>query len=363
MPASQSTKAMLQALDGIVLRKPPFWLMRQAGRYLPEYRELREYAKNFLEFCYTPDLAVEASLQPIRRYHMDAAILFSDILVIPDALGQAVEFRESEGPVLDPIRTDADLKKLNPGHVLDHLHPVFETIRRLAREIPASAALIGFAGSPWTVAVYMVEGRGGSDCRRIKDWARQAPTGLQTLIDLLVEATAEYLAEQARNGAEVIQLFDSWAGIFAQPKDAAGFRRWVIEPTRRIVELLAETCPGVPVIGFPRGAGDLAKDYAAATGIRGIGLDSETPLDWIAESLQPIATVQGNLSNRTLVAGGAAMERDATRILETLGGGPFIFNLGHGVLPETPPDHVARLCELVRNWRGPADATKESAAR
>ena len=341
------------------------WLMRQAGRYLPEYRKLREGVRNFLEFCYTPDLAVEVSLQPIRRFHMDAAILFSDILVIPDALGQKLEFRENEGPVLDPVQSETDLKRLNAGRVLDHLRPVFETVRRLAREIPAETALIGFAGSPWTVAVYMVEGRGGGDCRRIMDWARQEPDGLQRLIDLLVEATVAYLAEQARNGAEAIQLFDSWAGAFAElrVRDAAGFRRWVIEPTRRIVGQLAARCPEVPVIGFPRGAGDLARDYATATGIRGIGLDSETPLDWIAKILQPICTVQGNLSNRVLVEGGEPLEREATRVLEALAGGPFIFNLGHGVLPETPPEHVARLCELVRNWRGPAGATRKGTAR
>ena len=346
------TKPMLQALDGTVLERPPFWLMRQAGRYLPEYRKLREGVKSFLEFCYTPDLAVEVSLQPLKRFHMDAAILFSDILVIPDALGQQVDFVEGEGPVLAPVRTLAQVRKLERARVLDHLAPVFETVGRLATAIPAATALIGFAGSPWTVAVYMVEGRGGGNCTRIKDWAGREPAGFQALIDLLVDATADYLAEQARSGAEVIQLFDSWAGALAGPGDEAGFKHWVIEPTRRLVEILGERCPGLPVIGFPRGVGRLAEDYAAATGVHGVSLDSEAPLAWVAETLQPMLTVQGNLSNRVLVEGGEALERETARILETLSGGPFIFNLGHGVLPETPPEHVARLSEIVLGWPG-----------
>ncbi len=344
IPSDQ--KLMLQALNGVVLERPPFWLMRQAGRYLPEYREIRKTAKNFLGFCYTPDLAVEVTLQPLRRFHMDAAILFSDILVLPDALGQKVEFREGEGPVLEPIRSTAAVKALNKDGIKDHLAPVFETVRRLSREIPEETALIGFAGAPWTVAVYMVEGRGGTDCGTIKSWANDAPDDFQALMDLLVESTADYLAEQVKNGAEIIQIFDSWAGVL----DEDQFRKWSVQPTRRIVEILRDRCPEVPVIGFPRNAGSKIADYVTGTGVNGISLDQETGLSWIAETLQPLCTVQGNLDNQTLLDGGEALDRETLEILRVLSGGPFIFNLGHGVLPATPPEHVARVAELVRGW-------------
>ena len=328
------------------MERPPFWLMRQAGRYLPEYRELRKNSKNFLDFCYTPDLAVEVTLQPLRRYHMDAAILFSDILVIPDALGQKVEFLEGEGPVLDPVRSMEDIKKLTPENIAGHLVPVFETLKRLAVEIPEQTALIGFAGSPWTIAVYMVEGRGGTDHSRVLEWAKTQAEEFQMLIDLLVEATSEYLIGQVESGAEIIQLFDSWAGVL----NTEEFHRWSVEPTRRIVERLHDHCPGVPVIGFPRNVGQMAADYVSKTGVDGVSLDQDMPLAWIAETLQPICTVQGNLDNKVLIAGGRELDRATVNILKALSGGPFIFNLGHGVLPETSPDHVARVAELVRGW-------------
>jgi len=350
MTPRESQKPLLQALAGRVPERPPWWLMRQAGRYLPEYRALRERAAGFLDFCYTPELAVEATLQPLRRFGMDAAILFSDILVIPDALGQEVDFLEGEGPMLRPIRRAEDIKALKKKQVLDRLRPVFETIKRLSLNLPARTALIGFAGAPWTVAVYMVEGRGGTDLGTIRAWAREDRDGFQALIDLLVAATADYLAEQVRSGAEAVQLFDSWAGAL----DDDEFRRWVTAPTRRIVDTLAAACPGVPVIGFPRGAGRRAEAYVDATGVAGVGLDHDVPLDWIAGTLQPKCTVQGNLDNRALVAGGAGMERQARAVLEALAGGPLIFNLAHGVLPETPPEHVARLAEIIRAW--PASA-------
>ena len=352
MTKPSDQKLMLQALNGVVLDRPPFWLMRQAGRYLPEYREVRKTAKNFLQFCYTPDLAVEITLQPLRRFHMDAAILFSDILVLPDALGQKVEFLEGEGPVLEPLRSVEDVKKLDNHRIKDHLAPVFETVRRLAREIPEETALIGFAGAPWTVAVYMVEGRGGTDCGKIKTWAGEAPDDFQALMDLLVESTAEYLAEQVKNGAEIIQIFDSWAGVL----DEDQFWKWSVQPTRRIVEILRDRCPGVPVIGFPRNAGPKTADYVTGTGVDGVSLDQETELSWIAETLQPLCTVQGNLDNQTLFDGGEALERETLEILGALSGGPFIFNLGHGVLPKTPPENVARVAELVRGWPGTGEA-------
>lgn len=339
-------KLMLRALKGEVLERPPFWFMRQAGRYLPEYREVRKQSKNFLDFCYSPDLTVEATLQPLRRYNMDAAILFSDILVLPDALGQKVEFREGEGPVFKPIRSVADIDSLSSDRIEDHLAPVFETVGRLTKEIPKETALIGFAGAPWTVAVYMVEGRGGTDCGRIRKWADDASDEFQKLVNLLVDTTTVYLTRQVESGAEIIQLFDSWAGILNEEQ----FRRWSIEPTRRIVDRLRESCPGVPVIGFPRHAGPLAERYVIDTGIDGISLDQDTSLEWIAETLQPKCTVQGNLDNQILIEGGEALDRETIGILKALSKGPFIFNLGHGVLPATPPEHVARVAELVLGW-------------
>ncbi len=348
---------MLLALAGKVLKRPPLWLMRQAGRYLPEYRALRDRAGTFLEFCYTPELAAEATLQPLKRFGMDAAILFSDILVVPDGLGQAVDFREGEGPVLQPVRRQEDIKALKLNKVLDHLRPVFETIKRVSLNLPAATALIGFAGAPWTVAVYMVEGRGGTDLGTIRTWAKTAPDQFQALIDVLVDATADYLIEQARSGVEAVQLFDSWAGAL----DEAAFRRWAIAPTRRLVERLAAACPGVPVIGFPRGAGKRAEAYVDETGVAGVSLDQTVDVAWIASTLQPKCTVQGNLDNQALRDGGAELERQTRRILDALAGGPFIFNLGHGVLPETPPEHVARLAEIVRGW--PASARQGGTGR
>lgn len=358
MTVPSDQKLMLRALKGETLERPPFWFMRQAGRYLPEYREIRKNSKNFLGFCYTPDLTVEVTLQPLRRYHMDAAILFSDILVLPDALGQKVEFLEGEGPVLEPVRSVQEVKRLSQNRIKDHLAPVFETVNRLAREIPEQTALIGFAGAPWTVAVYMVEGQGGTKCAKIRQWADDDPEDFQVLMDLLVESTADYLSGQVENGAEIIQLFDSWAGILNEDQ----FRRWIIEPTRRIVEKLRETCPGVPVIGFPRNVGTLAEAYVTETGVNGVSLDQETPLDWIAGTLQPKCTVQGNLDNQLLITGGEALDRATVEILEALSGGPFIFNLGHGILPETPPEHVARVAELILGWPGSGKNSGEGTA-
>ncbi len=343
-----STKPLLRALRGEALPRPPIWLMRQAGRYLPEYRQVRERAEDFLQFCYTPDLAVEVTMQPWRRYAMDGVILFSDILVVPDALGQAVRFDGARGPVLEPVRSVEDLNRLSLGRLRGHLAPVFETIRRLSGEISGETALIGFAGAPWTLAVYMVEGRGGTDCGRARTWAYNAPMEFQGLIDLLVDATAAYLIEQVENGVEAVQIFDSWAGVLGESQ----FRRWVIAPTAEIVGRLKAACPGVPVIGFPRGAGVLYKEYVEQTGVHGVSVDSTVSAQWAREVLQGLCTVQGNLDNQVLVAGGQALEQETIRILETLAGGPFIFNLGHGILPETPPEHVARLAELVRGWCG-----------
>ncbi len=339
-------KLFLRAFNGKTFPRPPFWLMRQAGRYLPEYREIRRKAKNFLEFCHTPELAVEATMQPLWRYAMDAAILFSDILVIPDALGQKVEFREGEGPILKPLRSIADIENLKAGGMIEHLAPVFETIRILSGEIPDETTLIGFAGAPWTVAVYMVEGQSGTDCREIKTWAYKEPDEFNKLIGLLVESTTTYLIEQVNNGVEAVQLFDSWAGVLGESQ----FRRWVISPTAEIVGRFKAACPDIPIIGFPRNAGALYEDYVEKTGVDAISLDSIVPLDWARETLQSRCTVQGNLDNQALLAGGKTLETETNRILKMLSGGPFVFNLGHGVLQWTPPEHVAQLAELIRNW-------------
>lgn len=339
-------KRLVRALNGIIDDRPPFWLMRQAGRYLPEYKEVRREAKNFLDFCYTPDRAVEVTLQPLRRYAMDAAIMFCDILVIPDALGQAVAFKEGEGPVLEPIQTVEGLAKLELARVLEHLAPVFETLGRLSKEIPEATTLIGFAGAPWTVAVYMVEGRGGTECGTARTWAYRAPEEFAKLIDILVEATSIYLIEQVRHGAEVLQLFDSWAGVLSENQ----FRDWVIEPNRRIVEKVRAVHPDVPIIGFPRNAGALYAEFVEKTAVDGVSLDHSVATDWAVKNIQPNCTVQGNLDNHLLWSGGKPLEQEVKRILTEFGNGPFIFNLGHGVIQFTPPENVAMVSEIVRNW-------------
>lgn len=339
-------KFFIRALKGESLERPPFWLMRQAGRYLPEYRELRKTSKNFLDFCYMPDLAVEATLQPLRRYDFDAAILFSDILVVPDSLGQKVEFREGEGPVLEPVSNVDDLDKLSMDNFHEHLKPVYETVGRLSAEIPEQTTLIGFAGAPWTVATYMVEGKGSKDYPKARTWAYGQPEGFAKLIDLLVDATSAYLIKQVQCGAEVIQLFDTWAGVLSENQ----FVRWVIEPTAEIVRRLKKACPGIHVIGFPRGAGVMYGDFVKKTGVDGVSLDNSVPISWAAEHLQPFCTVQGNLDNMALIAGGQAMDTETHAIIDGLSGGSHIFNLGHGILPDTPPENVDRLARIIHNW-------------
>jgi uroporphyrinogen decarboxylase len=340
-------KRLLQALRRRTPDRPPFWFMRQAGRYLPEYQRLREREPDFLRFCYTPELAIEATLQPLRRYAPDAAILFSDILVVPDALGRPVCFIEGKGPVLEPLAVADDVRALRPSHIEDHLAPVFATVRGVAEAMPEDVALIGFAGAPWTIALYMVEGGGGTDGGRARDWAYRDPDGFAALIDVLVEATVVYLDRQIAAGAEAVQLFDSWAGLLA----ADEFRRWVIAPTRQIVRALRESHPQVPIIGFPRGAGVLYREYARDTGVDAISIDSAVPVEWAAAELQPTCTVQGNLDNYLLRAGGPGLDGATERLLRELGNGPFVFNLGHGVLPDTPPEHVARVADMVRTFR------------
>jgi len=322
--------------------------MRQAGRYLPEYRAVRASAGGFLDLCYTPSLAVEVTLQPLRRYGFDAAILFSDILVVADGLGQDVSFKEGEGPVLVPVRTEAAIEALDPGRVTGHLAPVYETVRRLSLDIPADTALIGFAGAPWTLATYMVEGGGSKDFATVKAMAYGRRALFGRLMDKITIATADHLLAQIASGAEAVQLFDSWAGVL--PEDA--FHEWVIAPTRTLVERIRAAHPEIPIIGFPRGAGLLYEIYARETGVDCVGLDTTVPVAWAAERLQPICAVQGNLDPILVVAGGAAMDAAIARIVSTLRHGPFVFNLGHGIVPGTPPEHVAALMARIRGEVG-----------
>lgn len=315
----------------------PFWLMRQAGRYLPEYRELRKQAGSFLDLCFTPELASEITLQPIRRFDMDAAILFSDILVIPLALGQHLAFVEGEGPRLGTLDIDALAYDEN------RLAPVMETVQRVRQELAPDKTLIGFAGAPWTVACYMVDGQGGGEFPKTRMLAYSEPEKFQKIIDAVVAATSRYLIAQARAGADALQIFDSWAGLLPAP----AFRRWVIEPTRQLIAELRAACPNTPLIGFPRGAGALYREYAAALDIDGIGLDTQVPLDWAFSEVKG-KCLQGNLDPLLLLTGGTAMEKAVREILDTARGHSFIFNLGHGVIKETPPEHVAQLARIIR---------------
>jgi uroporphyrinogen decarboxylase len=324
--------------------------MRQAGRYLPEYRAVRAGVKDFVALCTTPELAAEVTLQPIRRYGFDAAILFSDILMLPWALGHGLEFKEGEGPVLPKLRDAAGVAALDPSRVADRVAPIMETVRLvrtgLAAEGFADTTLIGFAGAPFTVACYMVEGGGSKDFANVRGMAYAQPSLFQQLMDVLTEASIAYLSAQVTAGAEALMLFDSWAGVLSPLQ----FRAHVIAPAKRIVAALNQLHPGVPIIGFPRLAATLAGDYASTTGVNGVGLDTAADLPLIASMLPPSTAVQGNLDPLALVAGGQAMVSETASILSVMRGGerPFVFNLGHGIVPQTPPEHVAALLALVR---------------
>ncbi len=341
---NMKNKPFLQALKGEILEVPPVWMMRQAGRYLPEYMAVRKEAGDFLNLCYSPVLAAEVTLQPIRRYHFDAAIIFSDILVIPDALGQKVAFKTGEGPVLDAIREKSGLQTLNPNGFLNHLEPVFEALERVAEQLPGETALIGFCGAPWTVASYMVGGRGSPDQKEARLWAYRDEEAFGQLIDMLVEASILYLRRQIEAGAEVLQVFDSWAGNL--PPDE--FYKWCLLPMKRIVQGVKAVHPDVPIIGFPKGSGELYISYVEATGVDAVSIDTSMQCGWARDHLQDKVTVQGNLDPLVVVAGGKTMEAAVHNILATLSSGPFIFNLGHGLVPETPPENVQRILELIR---------------
>ncbi len=338
------TKTLLRALAGEPVWPPPIWLMRQAGRYLPEYRAIRQRAGDFIALCTSPEHAAEVTLQPIRRFGFDAAILFSDILMLPWALGHGLRFAEGEGPVLPPLRDEAGLEALDRGRLHGAIAPILETVRLVRAGLDPATALIGFAGAPFTVACYMIEGGGSKDFAATRQMAYQDPDLFGRLMHLLTEATIDYLLAQVSAGAEAVMLFDSWAGVLPPSL----FRAHVTAPARRIVGALRLRHPGLPIIGFPRLAGVMLADYAVLSGVNGVGMD--TAMDpGRAQWLVPSGTaLQGNLDPLALLAGGPAMRDEAAAILLAMRGRPFIFNLGHGIVPQTPPEHVAALVEQVR---------------
>ena len=337
-------KALIRALRGERTERPPIWLMRQAGRYLPEYRATREQAGGFLDLCYTPELAAEVTLQPIRRFGFDASIVFSDILVVPHALGRKVWFEPGEGPRLDPMGLGEAPPPFEPEPFHAHLAPVYETLGRLREALPKETALIGFAGAPWTLATYMAAGRGKEDQAAARRWSFAEPDSFAALIDRLAEAVAAYLIRQVEAGAEALQIFDSWAGALTP----SGLRRWSIEPTRRIVQAVKAAHPDVPVIGFPRAVGASYVDWVRGTGVDAVSLDQRVDPAWAAQAVQPLATPQGNLDPMTMVVGGDALAREADAIMEAFAGGPHVFNLGHGITPEADPANVEALVRRVQ---------------
>jgi uroporphyrinogen decarboxylase len=342
------TKPLLRALGGEAVWPPPIWLMRQAGRYLPEYRAIRAKAGDFIALCTAPELAAEVTLQPIRRFRMDGAILFSDILMLPWALGHGLRFAEGEGPVLPRLTDRAGIDALDPGRVTVAIAPILETVVRVRAGLRAedldATALIGFAGAPFTVACYMVEGGGSKDFAHIRTMAYRQPELFNRLMAILTEATITYLSAQIEAGAEAVMLFDSWAGVLSPSL----FRQHVIAPTRRIVSQLNERHPGVRIIGFPRLAGTMLAPYAAETDCDAVCMDTATDPALVAGMIPPDIALQGNLDPLALLAGGAPLTEQADAILAAMRGRPFIFNLGHGIVPQTPPEHVGALVAHVR---------------
>jgi uroporphyrinogen decarboxylase len=343
-------KRLLRVLHGEALEVPPVWLMRQAGRYLPEYGAVRARAGSFLDLCYTPELAEEVTLQPIRRFGFDAAILFADILLVPHALGQALRFVEGEGPRLDPVTDIGAVGRLKPVDEIDAvLGPVYETVARLSRSVPDEVTLIGFAGAPWTVASYMVAGRGTPDQGPARQWMYRDPEGFGALIERITQATIHYLDRQIAAGAEAVKLFDSWAGALAPDM----FRRFALAPAHRIVAELKARHPQVPAIGFPRGAGAMYPEFARDSGVAAVALDSAVPLGWARAEMSPVpgrkgVALQGNLDPMLVVTGGAVLTETAERMVATMRGVPYIFNLGHGITPDAEPKNVMQLLQAVR---------------
>lgn len=327
--------------------KPPIWVMRQAGRYLPEYRKIRSNVKNFLELCYTPKLASEVTIQPIHRFGFDAAIIFSDILVIPDALGVKVEFVKNEGPKLQKISSSADLLNLKTKNIESHLYPVFEALSLTKSKLDKDTALIGFSGAPWTLSCYMIEGGGSKNFEQTRKSAIQNENFFAELIEILTQSIITYLSNQINAGADVVKLFDSWAGVLPPSQ----LRKWVIEPTKKIVAELKKLHPEIPVICFPRGIGMMYEEFAQSVGSQGLAIDQNLEKNWVKKNLQENIgqVVQGNLDNILLAYGSKnEIEKEVLKILESFGDHPFIFNLGHGILPETPIENVELVLNLVR---------------
>jgi len=338
-------RIMLDVLKGKTVFPPPLWMMRQAGRYLPEYRETRRRAGSFLDLCYDPDLAVEVTLQPIERFGFDASILFSDILVVPHALGRDVRFEEGRGPLLTPISV-AEIMALESDVFHVNLEPVYETVRRLRAKLPEETTLIGFCGAPWTVATYMIAGHGTPDQAPARLFAYREPAAFQQLLKVLTDHSAAYLIRQIEAGADVVQIFDSWSGVL----DDASFEQFCVWPVAEIVRQVRAVHPDVPIIGFPKGAGARYRTYRQKTGVTGLGIDWTVPLA-AAKDLQRSGAVQGNLDPLRLVAGGKALSDGVETILKVLGEGPLIFNLGHGITPETPIANVERMVKRVRAFK------------
>ena len=335
-------RKVVEVLKGKSFDIPPIWLMRQAGRYLPEYRETRKKAGSFLNLCYTPELAIEVTMQPIRRFGFDASILFSDILVIPDALGRKVEFKEGEGPVLEPIQAK-DIDELKTDNFLEHLAPVLETVSGLRSTLPNETTLIGFCGAPWTVATYMIAGHGTPDQGPARLFALKDPENFQRLIDILVDTSAQYLIAQLKAGADAVQIFDSWAGILGGDQ----FERWCVDAVESIVEKVRAEIPDALIIGFPKGAGAQYDRYRKRTAVDGLGLDWSVPMHQ-AKRLQQEGAIQGLLDPMRVISGGASLDEGIDVILENLSDGPLVFNLGHGITPQAPIAHVEQLLKRVR---------------
>lgn len=345
-------KLLIAALKGTLTPRVPFWFMRQAGRYLPEYRQVRATTKGFLDLCFTPEKAAEVTLQPLRRFYMDAAILFSDILVVPYGLGVDVHFAEGEGPRVSPTNTNPSIDKLDLTILRSRLEPIAETIRILKQRIPKDAvpdaSLIGFAGAPWTVACYMLQGKSGKEFQDARLFALSQPALMQRLIDTLVEATADYLSLQIEAGVDAIQIFDSWAGLLPPCE----FAKWVTAPTRQLVKKLRVKHPKIPIIGFAKGAGMELKSYAAQTGVDCIGIDHYTPVEFAISSRAHLRqSIQGNLDPLLIAASKEGALKETDEILKKLNDTPSVFNLGHGFIPSTPIEHVAAVAEKVRAWR------------
>ncbi len=341
---NSSSKIFLSALKGHDVPRAPFWFMRQAGRYLPEYRELRSKSKSFLDFCYTPEMACEATLQPIKRFGMDAAIIFSDILVIPDAMGAEVTFEEGFGPRIVPIKNESYLDDLSLDRLEEKLQPVYEALAMTKAELDDKTALIGFCGAPWTLACYMVDGKGTRSFERTRKAAKEDALFFERLISLLTKAVIRHLDAQVKAGAEAVQLFDSWAGLLNEE----AYMSWVIEPTIRIVTEFKKLHPDVPMIGFPRQSGIKFSSFVRETKIDAVSFDNSVPAEWAKSSLQTKCVVQGSLLPELLADNKKFMLREAEHLLSVLGGKPFVFNLSHGILPRTPVENMAALCDFLK---------------